>query len=150
MAGYLLFLCIYVNLTFWAHFGWNILLYFAHGSVVRKVYQKNIKFDRHYKSELWPDFLAFSCKLIGVVWQRVSIYTTGLRGKERRDDTRLIFWPHDNMVSGNNRSHLSLARPDEIDSLLLPLQYPKSLQWGSRSNYDVFVRQNVWYGHQTT
>ena len=34
----LLLLCIYVNKTYWPHFGWNILLNLAHGSEVRKAY----------------------------------------------------------------------------------------------------------------
>ena len=35
----LLFLFIYVNYTYWPHFGLNILLNIAHGSGARKVYQ---------------------------------------------------------------------------------------------------------------
>ena len=38
MAEYLSFLCIYFNRTYWPDFGLNILLYFAHGSEVRKIY----------------------------------------------------------------------------------------------------------------
>ena len=34
----LLFLCIYVNYTYWPYFGLNIFLNFAHGSEARKAY----------------------------------------------------------------------------------------------------------------
>ena len=36
MVAHFLSLCIYVNKTNWPHLGLNILLYFAHGSEVRK------------------------------------------------------------------------------------------------------------------
>ena len=55
MVTYLLFLCIYVNWTYWPHFGLNILLYFPMAARLERlisVETKNIKFDRHYESGL--------------------------------------------------------------------------------------------------
>lgn len=52
---YFLFLCVYVNWTYWLHVGLNTLLNFAHGSEVRRligIEQKNIKFEQYYERAL--------------------------------------------------------------------------------------------------
>ena len=53
MMGYLLFFCIFVNQTYWPHFGLNILLNFAHDSEVRKAYLPKDTFKKRIRALLF-------------------------------------------------------------------------------------------------